>query len=171
MPEQQITQVEALIHADYHLVWGENQLDSAHILRQRAWDRRVREAVANTNTAMVYVCSSIFKPQDAEIPYVVTGIGQMQYRDADLTRVLNYRQILGNRFFLLARNQAPHTEEMQELFSGRGLYWIPEQTELIGYGEYYEECVRVWTREFAKSFDLGPNQYSRAKELSVVLYG
>lgn len=166
MAEIPISQIDALIHPDYHLRWeSEPDLTPGHIRKRLRWDARAEALADNPQAVMLYF--STFIKREPHTGKITTSFLDNELYGEDRARIVRYKKMLGKRFFLFPGLEKPTGQALQNMFSQRDFFFNPRPAYLHTYGEYYELCVDTWNRHLVKVLKLPAENSRRIGELSV----
>lgn len=163
MPERAITQIDILIHPDYHQLWDNSNPN--HKPFRRRWDNRVATLANKPNTVLFYFPAVPEKLKSSPYPeYPLLQSAQELY-EYECTRRQNYARLLGNRFFWFSPTW-PITDKPAKNLQERNLRYNPQKMQLYAYGEYRHLCVNDWLNYIGKQLGIPLRQQHIIKWMS-----
>ena len=159
MSERLITQIDLLVHPDYHLVdQFRPDLREKRSLRDK-WDERVIQ-IAKQNTVLLYFQASMLNSR------LGLWMGE-NYQEIDQDRRKRYAEILGYNFFQFTTWEQPTSNKLAWMFRQRNLRYNEKETNLFVYGEYLELCVVTLQDYMERTLGISKGRSHLIPELSL----
>ena len=163
-PERPITQVDLLVHPDYHLI-GEDEpnSDPAQMKLRKRWDERITELAENKQALLFYFPGI---PLSGRMPGDRVEVS-FELRIDEAERRIKYERLLKDRFFIFNDWEKHVGKTLFPEFKARGFTYNPQTTKLIAYGEYLHLCVGTWQDETGLVLDIPTQNHTTLADLSV----
>lgn len=155
----QIKQFDILVHPDfYQMDSPDSPLHKRQVELHETWDRRVENLQREQGTAMLYF-SNLERGELEQGLHEGANALENPAKQHDISRIQRYQEQLGNRFMLFSKLDLPNRDELQRVFSERGIQFQPDTTRIYPYGEAFEACVPAWGWHIKEELGVPDTQY------------
>lgn len=171
VPEIYIEHMEVLVHPEYNQLDPQRALSSTEQDQYRkAWHERCLSIKDSPHQVLLYFSSFLyqhkqFEPQLRQTRFINT---KHDIFETEKQRIRDFRDSLGNRFFLFPQNYLPDAFTLERTLAQRDLFTDSEGgTSLAVYGELHDRCVKLWAEAFKQAIGYPENNDVRIAELSI----